>query len=60
MICNGNTGGLTVYLQQVPNEDISFPGNPNLGEDALIAYAWRQFLDGGAKVAGYVFFLLFH
>jgi PhoPQ-activated pathogenicity-related protein len=49
MICSGNTGGLTVYLQQVPNEDISFPGNPNLGEDALIAFAWRKFLDGGAK-----------
>lgn len=81
MICNGNTGGLTVYLQQVPNEDLrlviftmqakflafvavcfvcfllsssflpSFPDNPNpIGEDALIAYAWRKFLDGGAKV----------
>jgi PhoPQ-activated pathogenicity-related protein len=50
MICDGGTGALTLYLQQVPNEDLSFPDNPHpIGEDALIAYAWRKFIVGGAK-----------
>lgn len=47
MMCNANLGGPIVYLQQVPNEDLSFPDHPQgLGEDALIAYTWRKFLDG--------------
>merc|ERR1711991_463922 len=49
MICNGGTGGITAYLQQIPNEDLSFPDHPaGLGEDALIAYGWRKFINGSA------------
>ncbi len=49
MFCNGKTGGPTVYLEQVPNEDLSFPDHPGgIGEDALIAYGWRKFLNGSA------------
>jgi PhoPQ-activated pathogenicity-related protein len=37
MLCGTITGGVMVYLQQVPNEDIKFPDDPrNLGEDWLI------------------------
>ena len=49
MICSGNLGAPVVYLQQIPNEDLSFPDYPSpLGEDALIAYGWRKFLNGSA------------
>jgi PhoPQ-activated pathogenicity-related protein len=48
ILCQNNPG-VTVYLQQVPNEDISFPDHPGgLGEDDLIAYTWRKFLNGSA------------
>jgi PhoPQ-activated pathogenicity-related protein len=49
MMCNGGTQGPVVYLQQIPNEDLSFPDHPEpQGEDALIAYGWRKFLNGSA------------
>ena len=49
MMANAGTGAPIVYLQQIPNEDLSFDDHPQgLGEDALIAYGWRKFLNGSA------------
>jgi PhoPQ-activated pathogenicity-related protein len=46
LLCDDKSEALTVYLQQIPNEDLSFPDQPaGLGEDALIAYGWRKFLN---------------
>ena len=40
MFCANVDEGIAVYLQQIPNEDISFPDYPSpLGEDALIGIA---------------------
>ncbi len=42
------TGTVGVYLQQVPNQPLTFPGDgvPRR-EDALLAYAWDRFLRSG-------------
>src|SRR5262245_56016491 len=42
------TGAVGVYLQQVPNEPLTFAGDgvPRR-EDALLAYAWDRFLRSG-------------
>lgn len=51
MMCSGNTGGLVVYVEQIPNEHLGFAGNPgaeSLTEDGMIAFAWRKFLNGSA------------
>merc|ERR1711991_333478 len=46
MFCSTVDEGIAVYLQQIPNEDISFPDHPQaIGEDALIAYTWRKFFN---------------
>lgn len=42
------TGSVTVLLQQVPNQPLTFPGEGQpRREDALIAYAWDRFLRTG-------------
>lgn len=39
------TGSVTIYLQQVPNEPLTFAGEGTpRREDALIAYAWDRYL----------------
>jgi PhoPQ-activated pathogenicity-related protein len=41
--------GVVVYLQQCPNQPLSFPDHPGgMTEDDLIAYGWRKFLNGSA------------
>lgn len=47
------TGTVTADLHNVPNQPMSFVGDdygPRV-EDELIAYGWRQYLEGGAKEA---------
>jgi PhoPQ-activated pathogenicity-related protein len=42
------TGAVAVYLQQVPNQPLTFPGDGVARrEDALLAYAWDRFLRSG-------------
>ena len=42
------TGAITVVVWQIPNCHIRYPSDPlkmNRSEDAMIAWAWRQYLD---------------
>eukprot|EP01061_Rhynchopus_euleeides_P010762 TRINITY_DN20338_c0_g1_i1.p1 TRINITY_DN20338_c0_g1~~TRINITY_DN20338_c0_g1_i1.p1 ORF type:complete len:547 (+),score=155.79 TRINITY_DN20338_c0_g1_i1:88-1641(+) len=44
-------GIVTVVLYQIPNCHVVFPSDPNLkprGEDAFMAWAWRQYIVGNA------------
>lgn len=46
------TNSITAHLHNVPFQPISFSGDNRLEErveDELISYAWRKFLEGGAK-----------
>lgn len=45
------TNAITVHLHNVPFQPLRFTGDPESPrtEDALIAYGWRQFLEGGAR-----------
>jgi len=43
-----NTGSIAVAVQQIPNCPIVFPGDPlkkERKEDAILAMAWRSFID---------------
>lgn len=43
-----NTGSITVSIMQVPNCPLKFPSDPThrgRGNDALLAYSWKEFLD---------------
>ena len=43
-----NTGSIAVAVQQIPNCPIVFPGDPlkkQRNEDAILAMAWRSFID---------------
>ncbi len=45
------TGSVTAYLHNVPNQPVTFADDdygPRV-EDELIAYGWRQFIEGGAQ-----------
>src|SRR5262245_13806101 len=46
------TGSVVVEMRMVPNQPLSFAGDPDAPrkEDRLIAFAWRQFLRGGDPV----------
>jgi PhoPQ-activated pathogenicity-related protein len=46
-----NTGSIAVAVQQIPNCPIVFPGDPlkkSRKEDAIMAMAWRSFIDDPA------------
>ena len=46
-----NTGAIAVVIYQIPNCPVVFPSDPELrkrGEDALIAWAWYQYLEDPA------------
>ena len=48
------TGTVVAQLHNVPNQAVEFVGD-DFGprkEDELIAYGWRQFLEGGGKKGG--------
>lgn len=47
VVKTGMVGGV---LRQVPNQPITFPGDPrnkSRSEDDIIAYTWRHFIEGG-------------
>ena len=45
-----NTGSVAIHLHNIPNQPVKFVGDTAKPrkEDALIAYAWRQYLENGA------------
>ncbi|WP_114751502.1 PhoPQ-activated pathogenicity-related family protein [Pleomorphovibrio marinus] len=45
------TGAPTIYIHNIPFQPLNFVGDSlvNRTEDAIIAYGWRKFLEGGAK-----------
>ncbi|KAB8039190.1 hypothetical protein GCL60_10075 [Silvanigrella paludirubra] len=43
------THSMVISVDLVPNQPISFPTNPNLSEDYLVAHTWKLYIDDPIK-----------